>query len=293
MTFNTLLDQVIPSITQDQNILLSLLGQAQAETLLSDNPALYAAPTYDEQTGLWTLAQSVANTGNGEYEGVYRGASDGMCSWLQSVAVVAHSAPASPAAPARVLPFGADPATGWVDLASVSALSQQEFSAFSLRSATPFEVTVETRGCEWSHLFDFRVALSPWIFAQVGSPPANYGRWTSGTGIQWKLSGDGRNQWSIKLVLSQPLVVTKLIGVMTGGVANTKTVIQANRLAGQVINYYEEGANQTVNWENSIGIEIDEILFSCDPDNTPGNPNNYGITGITFEVFGLGYNPFG
>lgn len=185
MSLNDTLNQVIGTINTNLNTLWGLLNQTNAVTIRSADENLYAAPTLVQSSDTWTewkLLQNTANVG-GEYVGVYQPPEETGCSKITAVNVVSHSAPASPNALARVLPVGEDPATGWVNLASVGALLNETFSAFAIRSSAAFEVTVQIQSCnEWCHEWDFTGtgALNGWTIDQgfrdpdgVSSPTAN------------------------------------------------------------------------------------------------------------------------
>lgn len=137
MSVNDILDTLIASATADKNTLDALIAQLQHTTIASSDDTLYQAPTLDDSTGIWTLAQTTANV-NGEYVGCYKLPVTGIDSYISSITVISHSNPASPAAPASVTPsIGST-----VDLTVVLDLEGQSFSSFCIRSATPFEITL-------------------------------------------------------------------------------------------------------------------------------------------------------
>jgi hypothetical protein len=178
MDITSTLDTLLVGANSNQVLLDSLIAQLGAETIQSDDSELYTPPTYDEETGAWVCAQATANAENSEYLGVYTLPDTSLCSVITAVTVISASTPAAPNAPARVLPCGADPTTGWVDLASIDALLGQSFVAFSIRSATPFEVEVEV-GTTWCHTFDFTAGAQGWAAFDVGATPTSGVGWST------------------------------------------------------------------------------------------------------------------
>jgi hypothetical protein len=194
-----------------------LINDDAAETLIADTGD---APTYDEETGAWVLQVSIANA-NGEYLGVYTLPDTSLCSVITAVVVISASAPAAPNAPARVLPCGADPVTGWEDLASIGALAGQQFVAFSIRSATPFEVEVQV-GATWCHEFDFTVENGD--FTAYSTASGHHATWVDGTGWQSEVDPEGADDiinW-IGRNLPSAAIITRvdLVVQVSGAVAS-------------------------------------------------------------------------
>ncbi len=146
MTINDALDALIAQKPQTLQTLNDLIAQLQSETIVSPDPELYEAPTYDDATGIWALKQTTANV-DGEYVGEYHLPALDVCSAVNTLNPISFSPPAAPNPPARVLPPGADSAAGWVSLASLLDLIGQSFQAFAIRSATAFEVRTTVTMC--------------------------------------------------------------------------------------------------------------------------------------------------
>ena len=143
------LDDLIIRANNVLAVLEDLIEGDAAETPIAETGD---APTYDEATGLWTCAQATANA-NGEYLGIYKLPLATLCSILDSLDIIAFTAPQPPNTPARLLPCGADPLTGWTNLPALVDLEGEAFNQFSIRSATPFEVKMRVKrftGCDES-----------------------------------------------------------------------------------------------------------------------------------------------
>jgi len=132
MSIDQMLDDLIDDSNANSTTLDQIIAELQGSTITADTGD---APTYDEETGLWTCAQSTANA-NGEYLGIYKLPLATLCSILDSLDIIAFSAPQPPNTPARLLPCGADPLTGWTNLPALVDLEGEAFNQFSIRSAT-------------------------------------------------------------------------------------------------------------------------------------------------------------
>src|SRR5689334_13455689 len=102
MTFNDIVNNVINNTNANLDVLRGLLQELQSGTIIADTGD---APVYDEETGIWTCAQSTANA-NGEYLGIYRLPLAALCSVLSTLDIIAFTAPQAPNTPARMLPCG-------------------------------------------------------------------------------------------------------------------------------------------------------------------------------------------
>ena len=129
---NATLTTLINNATSDLDTLNALIQELGSGTPVAD---VGEQPTFDSVAQKWTFAQTTAND-NGEFLGVYKLTSELFCALLQALDIIAFSAPQAPNTPARILPCGADPLSGWVGLPALVDLEGQEVNQFSIRSAT-------------------------------------------------------------------------------------------------------------------------------------------------------------
>lgn len=147
MAFNDTINSIINTTNANITTLQGLLNQLQHTTITSSDDELYDAPTFDDETGIWTLAQTTANVG-GLYVGCYKLPDNAINSFISNVNVITYNAPSSPTAPATVTEAGESP----VDLTNISQLEGQSFNSFCIRSTVAFEieVRVSTTNCDVS-----------------------------------------------------------------------------------------------------------------------------------------------
>ena len=149
MSVASILDSLINDADEAKITLDNLILELQGEVIESEDPNLYPAPDVDEND-VWTLIQNNDPDTDGVYVGIYKLPNDQVCAKIRSVTVIQ---PTSPLPTARVLPCGADPVTGWVNLTSVNDLVGQEFNKFEIRSSAAFEVQVRLAAC---FIYDFQ-----------------------------------------------------------------------------------------------------------------------------------------
>ena len=129
---NAGINSLIENATQDLSTLNALIQELGSGTPVAD---VGEQPTFDTVSEKWVFAQTTAND-NGEFLGIYKLTSELFCALLSALDVIAFSAPQAPNTPARILPCGADPLSGWVGLPALVDLEGQEVNQFSIRSAT-------------------------------------------------------------------------------------------------------------------------------------------------------------
>lgn len=199
MSINDILDSLITSATADKTTLDALIAQLQHTTLTSSDDELYDAPTLDDETGIWTLAQSTVNV-DGLYVGCYKLPVSNMDSYISSVTIVSYTAPSAPTAPATVTPATGSP----IDLTNIAQLEGSSFNAFCIRSTTSFEIEV-TLAEEWCHEFNFANDANGWSSFDVGATAPSIGS------PYWKtVNGYGGKVAYIEYVSQTSMTITQV-----------------------------------------------------------------------------------
>jgi hypothetical protein len=121
---------------QDLPKVKGLISELEGQTL----QPLQGHISISNQT--WTLKQLTANEGS-DFVGRYKLPLIALASSIASVSVTSHTAPSS-GSPARYLPPGADPQTGWLDLNSVADLVGKVFNEIIIRSGSAFVFPLKT-----------------------------------------------------------------------------------------------------------------------------------------------------
>ncbi|GEM_PF-2678524 len=92
MTFNSILNDLVTSVDENQAIIEQLLNWRGGETLVGDDNNTQPDPQVNETTGVWTVTQDTADT-DGVFKGIYTFALDTACSVLNVVSVTGHTTP--------------------------------------------------------------------------------------------------------------------------------------------------------------------------------------------------------
>jgi len=94
MTFNSILNNLVTSVEENQTIIEQLLNWRGGETIVSDNSNEQPEPQVNETTGVWTITQDTADT-DGVYKGIYTFVLNTACSIINISSVTGHTPPAS------------------------------------------------------------------------------------------------------------------------------------------------------------------------------------------------------
>jgi len=278
MTIIDTLNSVSASITTNTDTLRNLLTEIQSGTIIADTGD---APIYDEATGVWTCAQSTANA-NGEYLGIYKLPLATICSILNSLNIIAFTPPAAPNTPARILPCGADPLTGWQNLPALVDLEGQEFNQFSIRSATPFEVRLRLAQ-EWCYTFDFTVSNGGWT--------ADYGTYSSG-GWQGTAYGTGGGISGLQKSFSDAdLRSVSVVHSASGYGGASQKLLRLQHDSDPYVDHslgaLNNGTDLVTTWQTTTPNSVDNIKLFWDG----AGSNSVTIKRVT--ITGAGTNPFG
>ncbi len=156
MTFNSILNDLVTSVDENQAIIEQLLNWRGGETLVGDDSNTQPDPQVNETTGVWTVNQDTADT-DGVFKGIYTFALDTACSYLTIVSVSGHTTPTG-------FPSARYTDCNDVvhDLTSVNDLDGKQVKRFEIYSDTAFIVTLSVSGEPPSVCWDFTQGSQGW-----------------------------------------------------------------------------------------------------------------------------------
>jgi hypothetical protein len=271
-------------ITRANNVLAVLEDLIEGDAAETPIAETGDAPVYDESTGTWIFAQLTANA-NGEYLGIYKLPLAILCAVLRNLNIVAFTPPAAPNSPARILPCGADPLTGWQNLPALVDLEDQEFNQFSIRSATPFEVRMQVSQ-EWCAVFLDGTGLGGFVTpAPLPGFPDTHGSYDSSDDAvvaNWQ----GEYFWGVMRWQPSPAITITRIkawGTVNPGISSPGQVIYVNDNEVESIVVSQSG-NYQIEWTGQLSATSISIAT------TAFESGSARITRV--EIEGIGVDPF-